>query len=79
MGKLIRFIAGAAIGAGVGAASAMLFAPQSGKELQTAIQTRRQEALGAGKAEADAQERALRAELQARIEAQTIKRQALSG
>lgn len=79
MGKLIRFIAGAAIGAGIGAAGAILYAPQSGKDLQTTIQMRRQEALAAGKAEADAQERALRAELQARIEAQTIKRQALSG
>ncbi len=77
MGKLIRFIGGAALGAALGAGAAVLFAPQSGKELQAQIEARRQQALNAGKTEAAARERELRAELQSRIEAHAIKRHAL--
>lgn len=77
MGKLIRFIGGAALGAALGAGAAVLFAPQSGKELQARIETRRQQALNAGKTEAAARERELRAELRSRIEARAIKRHAL--
>lgn len=79
MGKLIRFVAGAAIGAAVGAAGAMLFAPQSGKDLQTMVTSRRQQALAAGRAAMEAREREMRADLQARQDAQQIKRQALRG
>jgi gas vesicle protein len=79
VGKLIRFVAGAAIGAAVGAAGAMLFAPQSGKDLQTMVTSRRQQALAAGRAAMEAREREMRADLQARQDAQQIKRQALRG
>lgn len=79
MGKLIRFIGGAALGAALGAGAAVLFSPQSGQELQAKIDARRQQALDAGKAEAAERERELRAELQARIDARSIKRHALKG
>ena len=79
MGKLIRFIAGAVIGATVGTGAAMLYAPQSGKELQEKLNARRQEALAVAKQAADARERELRAELQARIASREIQRDALKG
>lgn len=79
MGKIFRFLGGATLGAVVGAAAAVLLAPQSGKDLQSKILARRDQALAAGRAEADARERELRAEWQARVDAETIKRQALKG
>ena len=79
MGKLFRFIAGAAIGAAVGTGAAMLYAPQSGKELQEKLNARRQEALAVAKQASDARERELRAELQARIASRGIQRDALKG
>lgn len=79
MGKIFRFLGGATLGAAIGAGAAVLFAPQSGKELQGRIMGRRDEAIAAGKAEAAARERELRAEWQGRVDAETIKRDALKG
>lgn len=77
MGKLIRFLGGAAVGAAIGTTAAMFLAPQSGKDLQGRLMARREAAMAAGRAEAAARERALRAEMFARMEAQAIKRHAL--
>ena len=79
MGKIFRFLGGAVIGAAVGAGAAVLLAPQSGKDLQGKIASKRAEMIAAGKAEAAARERELRAEWAARVDAETIKRQALKG
>ena len=79
MGKLFRFLAGAAIGTGLGFAGAILFAPQSGEELKSKLKARREQAIAAAKAESAERERELRAEWQARVEAETIKREALRG
>lgn len=79
MGKVFRFLGGAAIGAAIGVGAAILFAPQSGKELQSRLSARREEAMAAAKAESAARERELRAEYESRLEAKGIKRQALKG
>ncbi|MBA2363502.1 MAG: YtxH domain-containing protein [Chloroflexia bacterium] len=77
MGKLIRFLGGAAVGAAIGTAAAVFLAPQSGKELQGRIMARREAAMAAARTEAASRERALRAELGARMDALAIKRHAL--
>ena len=79
MGKVFRFLGGATIGAAIGVGAAILFAPQSGKELQSRLSARREEAMAAAKAESAARERELRAEYESRLEAKGIKRQALKG
>ncbi|MDQ3328009.1 MAG: hypothetical protein M3506_05765 [Chloroflexota bacterium] len=77
MGKLIRFLGGAVVGGAIGTAAAVLLAPQSGRDLQGRLIARREAAMAAAKAEAASRERALRAELGARMDAQAIKRHAL--
>ncbi len=52
MGKLIRFLGGAALGAAIGTTAAMFLAPQSGKDLQGRLMARREAAMAAGRAEA---------------------------
>ena len=79
MRTLIRFVGGGIVGAAIGAGAVMLLAPQSGKELQSRIAARRQEAIDAGKAEAASRERQLRADWEARIDAEAIQRRALQG
>jgi len=49
IGKTLRFTLGLALGAGVGAAAAMLVAPQSGKITKEQIQARFDEIVKAGK------------------------------
>ncbi len=79
MGKLVRFLGGVAIGAALGLGVSMLVAPQSGKGLIQSIKARRDEAIEAARAESAERERELRAEWQARINAERIKREALKG
>ncbi|MDQ3856692.1 MAG: YtxH domain-containing protein [Chloroflexota bacterium] len=79
MGKLFRFLGGTVIGTAIGAGAAMLLAPQSGKDLQHKLQARREEAIAAARATTATRERELRAEWEARVSAETIKRRALHG
>jgi len=48
IGKTLRFTAGIALGAGIGAVAAMLAAPQSGKATKEQIQARFDEMVQAG-------------------------------
>lgn len=77
MGKLFRFLGGAVIGAAVGTGAAILFAPQSGQQLQESIRRRRANAQAAAEASSENRERELRAAWQARINAEGIKRETL--
>jgi gas vesicle protein len=49
IGKTLRFTLGLALGVGIGAAAAMLLAPQSGKVSKERIQGRVEEIMGAAK------------------------------
>jgi gas vesicle protein len=79
MFKIVRFLGGAAVGAALGGAAAVLFAPQSGKQLQSTLRARADQARAAASAESAARERELRAEWEARVDAEAIKRRALKG
>ncbi len=79
MGKLVRFIGSAAVGAALGMGAAVMFAPSSGKELQRMIQSRRDEAMSAARTQSATRERELRAEWESRVAAEAIKRKALKG
>ena len=48
LGRIGAFVGGGLLGAGVGAAVAMLVAPQSGEEFRDAVETRVDEAKAAG-------------------------------
>ncbi|MEJ7652462.1 MAG: YtxH domain-containing protein [Chloroflexia bacterium] len=71
MGKLVRFIGSAAVGAALGMGAAVMFAPSSGKELQRMIQSRRDEAMSAARTQSATRERELRAEWESRVAAST--------
>ena len=49
IGKTVRFVAGFALGAGVGTVTALLLAPQSGESSQRGIQQRVMDVLTAGR------------------------------
>ncbi len=78
MGKLFRFILGAGVGLAVGAAIAIVAAPQSGEELRRKLDARRREAAEAAKSAMSARERELRAEWESKVDALAIKRRAMS-
>jgi gas vesicle protein len=59
IGKTLKFTLGLALGAGIGAAAAMLVAPQSGKVTKDQIQARLDEIVSAGKAAQNEREKEL--------------------
>ncbi len=59
IGKTLKFALGLAVGAGIGAAAAMLVAPQSGKVTKEHIQSRVDEVVNAGKSAQNAREKEL--------------------
>ena len=79
MRKMFRFLGGATFGVALGVAGAVLFAPQSGKELQGKLRARAEEARAVARTQAEARERELRAEWEARVDAEAIRRRALKG
>ncbi len=67
IGKTLRFVGGLALGAGVGAAAAMLLAPQSGEMSTTQLQARIDEVLTAGRRASRARETELYAAWEAEM------------
>jgi len=67
IGKTLRFVGGLALGAGVGAAAAMLLAPQSGEMSTTQLQARVDEILTAGRRASRARESELYAAWEAEM------------
>jgi len=59
IGKTLRFTFGLVLGAGIGAAAAMLVAPQSGKVTKEQIQQRIDEIINAGKVAQNQREKEL--------------------
>lgn len=59
IGKTLRFVAGLGVGAGIGAVTALLLAPQSGETSQEQVQARLQEILDAGRRAAHKRENEL--------------------
>lgn len=59
IGKTLRFAVGLALGAGIGAAIALLAAPQSGKVTKEQIQERLDEVVNAGKSAQSEREKEL--------------------
>lgn len=67
IGKTLRFVGGLALGAGVGAAAAMLLAPQSGEMNKEQLQARVDEVLAAGRRASRARESELYAAWEAEM------------
>ncbi len=65
MGKLLVFLGGAALGAIVGSAAALLLTPESGEGLRLEAQQRYQDALAAGRKAAEERKQQLVAEYEA--------------
>ncbi len=68
IGKTLRFTLGLALGAGIGAAAAMLAAPQSGKVTKEQIQARLDEVVSAGKSAQNEREKELLAYWEQQLE-----------
>jgi gas vesicle protein len=81
IGKTFRFVAGFSVGAGIGAVTALLLAPQSGQMSKEQVQARLDEIINAGRRAARSREGELYAAWEAELgeahdEAQKVKKTA---
>lgn len=79
IGKLAGFVGGMALGTAIGLGAAVLLTPQSGKDFQALLKSRREDAIASTKQEMMERERELRAELEAKKNARKIMHDALKG